>query len=272
MKEFTMFWRVASSLLVVIIASALAGPPMPAQACRDGCTPINLILSYLPEISNWGPTKATGVVELVMAEGEARGRVTGLPPLTSEVYQAWLVNTRTDETLPFGSFNTDQSQRAQFRFILAEDIPDRDWNLFLVTVEPSLDAEPARQSDKRGIGSFFPGRDQERLLPAELPNTGGEGLPAGGEPVTPPGGPASVAAPSTTAHDVAGPPAWTSETIGRVAPAGGISPAPSSDRPAAANLSLRIVGGLGGLGAGLAAVAGAFGFLAGWLARGRRPL
>jgi hypothetical protein len=261
-----MLRRLILSLIATVLAiSVLTGLPRSAGACRVGCTPINLILSYVPDVSNWGPAKATGVVELVLAEGEARGRVTGLPSLTGEVYQAWLVNTQTDETLPFGTFNTDQNQRAQFRFILAEDIPDRDWNLFILTVEPSPDAEPTRQSDKHGIGSFFPGRDQERLLPAELPNTGGEVAPASA--VGEPRAPAGVADP--TIRDRAVHSTMPREQFVPGA-ATGSATATSGQTPAEIRSTSAATGGLANWGIGLAAVTGGVGFLAGWLIRARR--
>jgi hypothetical protein len=227
----------------------------------------------------------------VLAEGEARGRVTGLPSLGGEVYQAWLVNTRTDETLSFGTFNTDEGQRGQFRFIVAEDIPERDWNLFLLTVEPGADPEPAHQSDQRSIGAYFPGPEQERLFPNELPNTGGpvsEAASGGRAVETAPGGAAAPPNPparvgtnqtqSASADFVAARPAGATSVAGQGAAPPGSPNAGGERHPASQPLtpggadrgSPPGLGGLGGQGAGLAAVLASAAFLAGWIVRGRR--
>jgi hypothetical protein len=165
-----------SRLLAAVMLAALLSltPPLfqPAAACQIGCVPIHLILTPLPGITNAAPPAATGVAELVLAESEVRGSVAGLPPLTDEVYVAWLINTHTDEALPFGAFNTDQEQRGQFRFILEQTIPNRGWNLFLITIGPREVDGPRRQGDRRGIGAFFPGADPA-AAPLSLPNTGG---------------------------------------------------------------------------------------------------
>lgn len=244
--------RWSSLLLVALLAPALAlaSAPAPARACQLGCTPINVILSYLPGLSNWGSEKATGVAELVLSEGEARGRVIGLPPLTNEVYSVWLIATSTDEALAFGAFNTDQTQRGQFRFILPQEIPARPWNLLLITVQPA--GEPAgRQSDKRSIGGYFVGPDQRGQQPRELPNTGGDDILAD---------PTTGEAPALPVLPVATPPPV-------VRPAARADRAPAD--PAAAGSPPMPAGPLLGATAGLATLTGLAGLLAGWTLRGR---
>lgn len=246
--SMSFFARLAVGLVVAAGLALGSLPARPADACQIGCTPINLILAPLPNLSNVAPEEATGIVELVLTEGEARGRVVGLPALGEEVYQAWLVNTGTDEALSFGTFATDQERRGQFRFIVEQDIPDRGWNLFLITVEPRQDPEPARQSDKRSIGAFFPGATGRDAAPRSLPNTGG---PLSGEPSAP-------APPAVLLSDG---PAGAIPATDRPLPAPAVTAASS---PAAPGLTLLQAAGL--------AAAGLGGLLLGWHARGRhRP-
>ncbi len=163
------------------LSLALGLPAAPTQA--NG-SPINVTLTYLPGVSNWGPTNATGVAELVFREGEVRLTATGLPALQDERYRLWLINTVTGEELPLASFNSDEDGVARLDRVLEDAIPDRDWNLLLVAVEP--DGNPARASgDRRAIAGRIvpPTAGQER--PGELPRTGG--APAPGGPLAAPG-------------------------------------------------------------------------------------
>jgi hypothetical protein len=174
----------------------------------------------------------------------ARGRFSGLPALDGEVYRVWLTNTQTDELLAFGTFNADQAQRAQFRFILSQDPPSTAWNLLFITVQPGPDGPP---SDKRSIGAFFPGPDQKGNLPNELPNTGDAG-------------PAGSAAPTTPA------------SLPDTPPSGQVAPYPAQQPPTAVPVTARPAGApntaatgpLLALVAGSMLLAGAAGFLAGW--------
>lgn len=160
---------------------ALGLPAVPGHA--NG-SPINVTLTYLPGVSNWGPTNATGVAELVFREGEVRLTATGLPALQDERYRLWLINTVTGEELPLVGFNSDDDGVARLDRVLEDAIPDRDWNLLLVTVEPN--GNPARApGDRRAIAGRIvpPTTGQER--PGELPRTGG--APEPGLPLAAPG-------------------------------------------------------------------------------------
>jgi hypothetical protein len=255
--------RLTPLLLAALLALSLTLAPAPASACQVGCTPINLILSYLPGVSNWGPEKATGVAELVLAEGEARGRVAGLPRLDGEVYGVWLIATSTDEAIPFGSFNTDDAQRGQFRLIVPDEIPNRPWNLLLITVQPGAEVG-ATQSDKRSIGGHFVDPAQRGQQPRELPNTGGDApSQASVEPSAPaiPTAPAGglSAQPAPAAHAAAPTPP---------APAPSTSSAPATP-PAMARAAPADPSPLS-FTAGTAAVTGLAGLAIGWFSRSRR--
>jgi hypothetical protein len=152
------FWLVGATALL-----------LPRAALADA-TPVQLILTHLPNVSNTGPSEASGIAELVLLEGEARLSATGLPALEDpERYVAWLVNTQSNAVYKLAGFNSDGAV-ARFETVLPDAIPNRSWNLLLVTIETSADA--AHPSNKHSIAGTFP-RSQSDPPPAQLPNTGG---------------------------------------------------------------------------------------------------
>lgn len=165
------------ALPLALIASLL----WVATAFADA-TPVQLVLLYMPNISNTGSSSASGIAELVMPEGEVRLSAAGLPRLDGEErYVAWLLNTQTNQFYRLGNFNSGEgSDAVRFEDVLPDAIPNRQWNLLLVTVEKT--AEPARPSDKHSIAGTFP-RSERDPAPEMLPNTGGlvEGSGIGGQ-------------------------------------------------------------------------------------------
>jgi hypothetical protein len=137
-------------------------------------------LAYIEGLSNWGPTDATGTVELSFAEGYARLDALGLPKLDSERYQGWIVNSESNDAISIGSFNADASEAIAYEGVLPV-IADFGFDLFIITVEPDPDDAPQPTAD-RSIGGRFtllgqvpgdggtPGDVQ--TSPTQLPNTG----------------------------------------------------------------------------------------------------
>jgi hypothetical protein len=107
-----------------------------------------------------------------MAEGEVRVAATGLPRLDPpQVYVAWITNTSTGEAMRLGSFNTAYtSGAARLDTVLPDAIPDKGWNLFLLTVEDA--ATPEQAGARHSLAGYFPPTTGE-ALPNLLPNTGG---------------------------------------------------------------------------------------------------
>jgi hypothetical protein len=136
-------------------------------------TPVQLILTYMPNVSNTGTTAASGIAELVLPEGEVRVSAAGLPRLEgAEEYVAWVLNTETNHVYRLGSFNSQETGTVRFEEVLPDAIPDRRWNLFLITVEK--EPEPSRPSGRHSIAGMLSNvRPEEQPLPAQLPNTGG---------------------------------------------------------------------------------------------------
>lgn len=173
----TIFRGLLASILV--FASVLGLLCIQSPVASANGAPIKIILTYLPDLSNTGPRNATGVAEIVMKEGEVTVDIVGLPPLSEDTYSAWIINTHSNESMSVGRFDADKSDVVKSRTVLPSEIPDKGWNLFLVTVEPR-GKEVQSPGDRRSIGGYFPDSVEVRRLPAELPKTGG-GMVQGAE-------------------------------------------------------------------------------------------
>ena len=171
----TVRWR----RLATAAALALVGAVLMTGVALADATPIQLILVYMPNVSNTDTPSATGIAELVMREGEVRIKAADLPRLDGgKQYVAWVVNTEKNLFERLGAFNTAQATGAvAYENVLADAIPDKHWNLLLVTVEDS--ATPEKPSSHHSIAGLFPSADNAPL-PILLPNTGGDpnALPA----------------------------------------------------------------------------------------------
>lgn len=144
-----------------------------AGVVHADATPVQLVLLYMPNVSTTGTTSASGIAELVMPEGEVRISTADLPRLEDDKqYVAWVVNSGTNEYQRLGAFNTAESTGAvHYENVLPDAIPNKHWNLFLVTVENSATAD--RPSARHSIAGVFPSADAQ-TLPGALPNTGGD--------------------------------------------------------------------------------------------------
>jgi hypothetical protein len=160
--------------LVAAVVTAVVTMSLLAQAALADATPVQLILLYMPNVSNTDTPKASGIAELVMLEGEVRIKTADLPRLDGDQrYVAWVVNSGSNEFQRLGAFNTSEATGAvAFETVLPDAIPNKHWNLLLVTVEEN--AEPAKPSSKHSIAGLFPSADNVSL-PIVLPNTGGRG-------------------------------------------------------------------------------------------------
>lgn len=164
-------------LTTMLVAALLFGEARMAQA--NG-VPMRIPLSYLTGVSNYGPQDAGGNAELSFSEGILKLDVTGLPALTNETYQVWMVKSGTNKAVAVGTFNTGADGTGGFTGKLT-GLDGYDYDLISLTVEPVPDSDPA-PSAKRTIGGFFtPIKKQDVPVaggvisdtqPATLPNTG----------------------------------------------------------------------------------------------------
>jgi hypothetical protein len=159
-------------LRAILALAAIAATLMWGRLAHADAAPVQLILMYMPGVSNTGAKSASGVAELVMSEGEVRIKTADLSRLDGDSqYVAWLVNSTTNDFERLGVFNTAASTGAvDYEIVETDAIPDKDWNLLLVTVEDS--ATPDSPSTKHSIAGVFPSADNQPL-PVLLPNTGG---------------------------------------------------------------------------------------------------
>jgi hypothetical protein len=156
---------------LVLACAALLAVGFGASTALADATPVQLVLLYMPDVSNTDTQTASGVAELVLLEGEVRLSATGLPHLDGAGrYVAWLVNTETNQYLRVGAFNSNDASVVHFEDVLPDAIPNKQWNLLLVTVESGTDA--TRPSAKHSIAGVFPRSDRDPA-PLLLPNTGG---------------------------------------------------------------------------------------------------
>jgi len=170
------FWML---LIVVATATLLAILGPFAGTARSNGVPTLVDLTYI-DLSNSGPQDATGVAELIFAEGIVRIEATGLPMLSGELYQGWLVNSEAGDAISAGRFNASADETISFQGVLPP-IADFGFDLFILTHEPEPDDAP-QPTERRSIGGYFtligaPGADgssPESALnqPGELPATG----------------------------------------------------------------------------------------------------
>lgn len=169
------------AMLIAVASLALPAALMLATPARANGVPTFVDLAYIEGLSNWGPTDATGTLELSFGEGFARLDASGLPALSGQTYQGWIVNSETNDAISIGAFNADTSDVVSYQGALPV-ITDFGFDLFIITVEPEPDDAP-QPTVERSIGGRFtllgdvpsdggtPG-DAQQTAPGELPNTG----------------------------------------------------------------------------------------------------
>jgi hypothetical protein len=201
----------------------LAGPGL-----ANG-TPVKIPLSKLAGVVNFGGEPAGGLAEVVAVEGDVTVQVQGLPRRNNELYQSWLVNTRTGDRVSVGKFNTTADGTARIASVV--QLGNREFDLFVVTVEPEPDPSP-NEDARIVLAGYWPDRQPT--------NQAGATPPAAGTPSTPSAG--STPAPTATpAVPVAG------TVVSTAAPSG----LPRTGGPGFATLAALIAAlGLGALAIG----------------------
>src|SRR4051812_15354073 len=144
---------------------------LPAAPSAANGTPFNVVLSYLNGVSTWGPTNASGVAEIGTRDGEVRMSATGLPRLSGEEYVVWIVDTAQGVRQPLASFNSDGTV-ARVDEVLPESIPERAWDVVLISVETE-GSRPAAPSSRHSIAGRIQPPVTSQGQPSELPRTGG---------------------------------------------------------------------------------------------------
>ena len=172
-------------LALALLTLCFAATP---RAARANGVPARIALTYLANLSNFGPQSATGEAELSYAEGLVRIDARGLQPLDNGAYGVWLVKSSSNSALNVGYFSASGDGSASYSGKLPE-LSDYNYDLILLTAQPVADAS-VPPSSNRAIGGYFtpiqkPDSNAQitgDTQPGQLPNTGD--LPAA--TITPP--------------------------------------------------------------------------------------
>lgn len=164
-------------LLAALLLAAVA-----ATASANGA-PIKIPLTRLPAVVNFGSPNAVGEVQITAVEGDVSLIVQGLDRLPNDLYQGWLVNTKTGERLSVAKFNVTADGAAKNQSIMT--LGNREYDLFVVTVEPEPDPSP-NPDERIVLAGFWPGR--EPPSPAQATVTAAANrAPGPAEATVPPG-------------------------------------------------------------------------------------
>jgi hypothetical protein len=171
MKTFSRWLICVLTILFLAVPAAANGAP------------VKIFLNYLPNFSNYGSTHASGTAMISFGEAWVDIQAEGLPQLTGQLYQAWLVKAETNEMVNLGKFNADTNGRIAYHAEF-EQLPKADYRYLFITVEPDPDPNPEADA-RRTIAGVFPN--------AEVVKATGTPVPTLVPGVTPtPGAPAAL--------------------------------------------------------------------------------
>jgi type IV secretory pathway VirB2 component (pilin) len=143
--------RIASSILCALALLILTFAPAAANG-----TPIKVFLNYLPEVSNYGSTEATGIGLVSIGEGWIDLTAVGLPALDGEMYEAWLLTSQSGQAVSLGKFNADDAGLVTFQNELENPLPEFDYRYLVISVEPIPDPDLANPDLRRTISGVLP--------------------------------------------------------------------------------------------------------------------
>lgn len=140
-------WIIAGISIVLLLALAI-------PAAANGA-PVKIFLNFLPEFSNYGSTTANGTVLISIGEAWVDLSAQGMPQLTDESYEAWIVEIDTQKPFSVGKFNADAEGNINY-FVQLDDIPVTEYRYFYLTVEPEPDSNPAEPDARIALAGLFP--------------------------------------------------------------------------------------------------------------------
>ena len=154
--------RISAILLILALAA-------PTGVLHANGAPVEIPLYYFPNISNWGPTGASGTAMVGLGEGSVGVEVQGLPYLPAGLYQIWIVAAEDGAMYEIGKFSTDAKGDGHFRTTVSEeDLPYRDYQLVLITVEEEPDPSP-NPDERWSLVGFFAKYRPPTPTPAPTP-------------------------------------------------------------------------------------------------------
>jgi hypothetical protein len=171
----TLKWNVACLICIAVLI--FAATPVAANG-----SPIKVFLNYLPEVSNYGPTDATGVAMISIGEAWVDLTADGLPELSDALYEAWIVNAQTEEMISLGKFNADAQGHVAY-YAELDELPIAEYRYFIITVEPVPD--PSTLADSRWtIAGIFPNTELQIVSGTPTPTLAPGVTPSPAAPLT----------------------------------------------------------------------------------------
>ncbi len=144
-------WRALRWISVLVVLTMWLAPATPSYA--NGA-PVDIYLSYLPGVSNWGPQTAKGHAVVAVGDGEVSLEVQGLPKLKNEHYEAWLESRAERKLYSVGKFKMGDDGIGRLQ-VLLDTLPYQEYRMLLITVEPEPDPSPEPDA-RRSIAGLFP--------------------------------------------------------------------------------------------------------------------
>lgn len=156
---------------ILLYVGALAGLPH----ARANGVPQLVKLTYLQDVSNFGPQDAEGVLEFSFAEAFARVDVKNLPPADGYTYEGWLTG---GSVAPFrvGEIQVDAAGIGVLETKLS-GLASYEYDLFVVAARGAATADDVMPADRSIAGRFTvisdtTGTAAGDVRPGSLPDTG----------------------------------------------------------------------------------------------------
>lgn len=137
--------------LALVLLGAIG---MWSTAAANG-VPVKIFLSYLPELSNYGATTASGVAQVSIGEAWVEVKAEGLPQLEGLQYEAWLVTADDEKMISMGKFFSDADANVDY-YAEFDNIPALEYRYFVISVESVPDPDLATADERRTIAGVFP--------------------------------------------------------------------------------------------------------------------
>ncbi len=155
----------------LILAVMLLGTAGIWSAALANGAPVKIFLNYLPELSNYGSTTASGVAQVSVGEAWVEIKAEGLPQLEGIQYEVWLVTADNNQMISLGKFTSDADGNVDY-YAEFDDIPLLEYRYFVVSVEPDPDPNPAVADSRRTIAGVFPNTRLEVVSGTPTPTLG----------------------------------------------------------------------------------------------------
>ncbi|MHB0874962.1 MAG: hypothetical protein ACYC5O_02835 [Anaerolineae bacterium] len=140
-----------SLLLAIAVLGSLLFALWPTGVVANGGT-ISAYLSVLPEVCNWGTTDASGQASVNVSEGRVEITARGLPALSDDVYEAWLVTPGLAQWVSVGRLVAAGGPIDYLAQI--DEIPDLEYRYLVITVEPA-EGDTGEPSGRNAIAGAF---------------------------------------------------------------------------------------------------------------------